>query len=74
MQDTDLNDRAKIGYVDVVLVFATFVAFAVTSPFIFRVINMLRDYADPLTSVLAGLLVPMIVIAILYSMGVSARS
>lgn len=76
MSDTrfKLNDRAKIGYVDVVLVFATFVMFATTAGFIFRVISMIRSYADPLTAVLVGLLVPMLVIGILYSMGVSARS
>lgn len=69
-----LTDRARIGYVDVVLVFATFVAFVVVSPFIFRIVSMIREYADPLTSVLVGLLVAIIPIAILYSMGVSARS
>jgi cellobiose-specific phosphotransferase system component IIC len=68
-----MNDRARIGYVDVVLAFATFVAFASVSEFIFRIIDMLRQQVDPLTSVLVGLLVPMLLIGLLYSVGVSAR-
>lgn len=70
MQD---DTRARIGYVDVILTFATFVALAVISPFITRIISMLRDQVDPLTSVLVGLLLPLFAIGILYSMGVSAR-
>jgi len=68
-----MNERARIGYVDVILAFATFVAFATISDWIFRIIDMLRDQVDPLTSVLVGLLVPMLLIGLLYSVGVSAR-
>lgn len=68
------DDRARIGYVDAVLAFATMAAFAIVAPFFYRVIEMLRGYADPLTSVLIGILVPMLLIGLLYSMGVSARS
>jgi tellurite resistance protein TehA-like permease len=68
-----MNERARIGYVDVVLGFATFVAFATISDWIFRLIDMLRQQVDPLTSVLVGLLVPMLLIGLLYSLGVSAR-
>jgi tellurite resistance protein TehA-like permease len=68
-----MQNRAKVGYVDVVLAFATFVAFATISPWIYRIIDMLRNHVDPLTSVLVGLLVPMLLIGLLYSVGVSAR-
>jgi len=67
-------DRGRIGYVDAVLAFATFVAFAVVSQWIFQIISMLRSEVDPLTSVLVGLLVPMLLIGLLYSVGVSART
>lgn len=67
------DTRARIGYVDVILTFATFAALAIISPFLMRVIEMLRDQVDPLTSVLLGLLLPLFAIGILYSMGVSAR-
>jgi len=69
-----MADRARIGYVDVVLAFATFVALSVTSPWVFDVISKLRAQVDPLTSVLLGLVVPLLFISLLYSLGVSARS
>jgi len=68
------RDRARIGYVDVVMAFATFVAFAAVSQWIFDIVDMLRQQVDPLTSVLVGLLIPMLLIGLLYSVGVSARS
>lgn len=72
MQRTRRN-RGEIGYVDVILTFATFAALAIVSPFLTRIIDMLRSQVDPLTSVLVGLLLPLFAIGILYSMGVSAR-
>lgn len=67
------DERGRVGYVDVVLAFATFVAFATVSDWIFQLISMLRAEVDPLTSVLIGLLVPIILIGIIYSVGVSAK-
>jgi hypothetical protein len=67
------DDRARIGYVDVVLGFASLVAIAVVSQWIFQIIDMLRQQVDPLTSVLVGLLMPMLLIGLIYSVGVSAR-
>jgi len=69
----DNVDRGRVGYVDIVLTFATFVVFATISDWIFQLISMLRSEVDPLTSVLIGLLVPIILIGIIYSVGVSAR-
>jgi hypothetical protein len=68
-----MDERARIGYVDVVLGFASLVAIAVVSQWIFRIIDMLRQEVDPLTSVLVGLLMPMLLIGLIYSVGVSAR-
>jgi hypothetical protein len=66
-------DRARIGYVDVVLGFASLVAIAVVSQWLFQIIDMLRAEVDALTSVLVGLLLPMLLIGLIYSVGVSAR-
>jgi hypothetical protein len=71
---TGPGDRGRIGYVDAVLGFATFVAFAAVSEWIFQIISMLRANVDPLTSVLVGLVVPMLLIGLLYSLGVSAKT
>jgi len=68
------DERARINYTDVVLGFATFVSFAVVAPWVETVIGMLRSQADPLTSVLVGLVLPLLLISLLYSLGVSARS
>lgn len=68
------DDRARIGYVDVVIAFATFVAFATVAPWIYTLIGMADTVVDPLTSVLLSLIVPLLVISLLLSMGVSARS
>jgi len=67
------DERARIGYVDVVLGFSSLVAIAVLSQWIFQIIDMLRAEVDPLTSVLVGLLMPMLIIGLIYSVGVSAR-
>jgi len=69
-----MNDRAEISYTDVVLVFATLVSFSVVAPWVSQVQSMLRSAADPPTSVLVGLLLPLLLIGLIYSMGVSARS
>lgn len=68
------DERARINYVDVILGFATFVSFAVVAPWLETAIGMLRTQADPLTSVLVGLVLPLLIISLLYSLGVSARS
>lgn len=68
------DTRARIGYVDVVIGFATLVAFATVSPWMYTLIDMADDHVDPLTGVLLALVVPLILISLLLSMGVSARS
>jgi hypothetical protein len=69
-----MDNRARIGYVDFVMVFATLVAVGTVAPWMLTAIDMLRNQVDPLTSVLLGLVLPMILIGMIYSLGVSARS
>jgi len=68
-----MDERARIGYVDVVLAFATFIAFATVTPWIYDVIGKAQSQVDPLTAVLLSLIVPLILISLIVSMGVSAR-
>lgn len=68
------DDRAAISYVDVVLTFATLVMIAVIAPMIFNVYGMIEGVADPLTIALFALVVPLLIIGLIISMGVAARS
>lgn len=68
------DDRAAISYVDVVLTFATLVMIAAVAPMLFNVYDMIQGVADPLTVALFALVVPLLVIGLMISMGVAARS
>lgn len=69
-----MDERAKIGYVDFILTFATLVAFGAVAPWVLTSIGMLQNEVDPLTSVLVQLVLPLLLIGMIYSLGVSARS
>lgn len=68
------DTRARIGYVDVVVAFATLVAFSTVAPWLYTIIDMLQTQVDPLTGVILSLVIPLLLISLLLSMGVSARS
>lgn len=68
------DERGAISYVDVVLTFATLIMIGAVAPMLFNVYDMAQGVADPLTVALLGLLVPMLVIGLIISMGVAARS
>lgn len=68
------DDRAAISYVDVVLTFATLAAIGMVAPLMFNIFEMLEGVADPLTRALFNLSVPLLIIALIVSMGVAARS
>lgn len=68
------DDRARVQYVDVVMSFATLVAFTAVAPWIYSAIAMATGVADPFSSVLLELTVPVFVIAMIVSIGVSART
>lgn len=66
--------RAAISYVDTVLTFAVLVMIAAVAPMLFNIYEMVRGVADPLTVALVALVVPMLIIGLIVSMGVTARS
>lgn len=68
------DDRAAMSYVDVILTFSVLVMIAVVAPMIFNIYEMVQGVADPLTVALIALLVPMLIIGLVVSMGVAARS
>lgn len=69
-----IDDRAAISYVDVVLTFAVVVMIAAVSPLLFNVYDRLQGTVDPLTLAFISLTVPMLIIGLVVSMGVAARS
>ena len=79
MQDTLLSrvggdERARVQYVDIVLAFATLVSFVAVAPWVYTVIGMATDTLDPLSATLLQLSLPVFVIAMIVSIGVSART
>lgn len=66
--------RAAISYVDTVLTFAVLVMIAVVAPMMFNIYEMIQGVADPLTVALVALVVPILIIGLVVSMGVTARS
>lgn len=68
------NDRGAISLIDVVMTFATLIMIAAVAPMIFNVYDMVKGVADPLTVALIALFVPMLIIGLIVSMGVAARS
>jgi len=76
MQDTTTtsDERGRINYVDVVLSFAVLVAFTAVAPWFYELLDMGVGELDAFSSVLLRLLMPLLLIVLLLSMGVSARS
>jgi hypothetical protein len=68
------DERGAITFVDVVLTFATLVMIAAVAPMLFTVYEMAQGVADPLTAALLALAVPLLIIALVISMSVAARS
>lgn len=68
------DTRARINYVDVIMTVATLVALMATLPWWTDIVDLIQSEADPLTSTLAGLVIPLVIIGLILSMGVSARS
>lgn len=69
-----LMDRGAISTVDVIMTFAVVVALIGIAPWLYDIIEMLQTEADPLTGALLALFVPLLFVAVLLSMGVSADS
>lgn len=67
------DDRAKLQLVDAIMAFAVFVSLMVLAPFFYKFIDMGTAVADPLSSLLLQLTLPLLLISLLLSIGVSAR-
>lgn len=63
-----------LTYTDVVVAFVVLVAYAGMYPWITSAVNMLQAEADPLTSVIVGAVPALVLIAMILSAGVAARS
>lgn len=67
------RDRAAVQLTDIVLTFALLVALMVLAPVIYEFVGMVSSTADPLSGMLLQLAIPLLFIALIVSVGVSAR-
>jgi len=68
-----MNDRAAIQLTDAVLTFFGLVAILALAPHFSTFTSMAASEADPFSSMLLQLFVPMLLIGLLLSIGASAR-
>jgi hypothetical protein len=73
MQGLDTDDTARVQITDVILGLVVLVALIVTAPFWYQFIGMASGEADPFTSLVLQLIVPFLFIALIVSIGASAR-
>jgi hypothetical protein len=74
MDELRHDDRGALQYPDVIMAFGTLVAIVAVSPWLFAAIDKLQGKVDPLTGILLGMMPALLVIALIISVGVSARS
>lgn len=67
------DSRGAVQLTDIVLSMVLLVALMVLAPIIFEFTAMVGTEADPLSSLVLQLVVPMFFIALIVSVGVSAR-
>lgn len=73
MTDASTTDRAAITLVDAILGFGVLVAVMALAPIIYTFIDMGSGAYDPFTALVLQLSVPLLILAVLISLGVSAR-
>lgn len=69
----DGNTRGAVQLVDAIMSFVVLVALLVLAPHIYNFLDMVRSVADPFSATLMQLFVPFLFLAILISIGVSAK-
>lgn len=69
-----MDMRGRIQLVDVVLTFIVLAALIGLAPTLNEFANMVASEADPFTTLLLSLFVPLLFISLLLSIGISARS
>lgn len=68
------EERARVQYVDMVLGFATLVSFVAMATWIYSTVDNAASQVDPLSATLLRIALPVFVIALIVSLGVSART
>lgn len=68
------DDRGRLQFVDVIMALATLAAFSAVAPWLYQAIGMASGDVDPFSQVLLQFMLPLFVIAMLVSIGVSART
>lgn len=68
-----MNNRGAIQLVDAALTFFVLASILALGPFFIEFTGMLQNIADPFSSLLLGLFIPFMIIALIYSVGVSAK-
>lgn len=69
----DGHDRAAVNLADVILSFAVLVGLLVLAPYFYFFQGMAAAEADPLSTLLLQLVVPVLFLGLIVSVGVSAR-
>lgn len=74
MHDTIIgDDRGAVQFVDVLMTFIVLVTIIVLAPFFNKFASMIQAEAGPLTGILLSLFIPLVLVALLLSVGRSAR-
>jgi len=72
MQETPTHDRGRVNLVTVMMTFYVFVAIIALAPTIYKFIAMVSSEADPFTALLLQLTVPLLLLALILSVGKTA--
>lgn len=67
------HDRAAVNLADVILSLAVLVGLLVLAPYFYFFAGMATSEADPLSSLLLQLVVPVLFLGLIVSVGISAR-
>lgn len=73
MQDLHTDDRGRVQITDVLLTLLVVVGLIVTAPLYYKFIGMVSAQADPFTSLVLQLVVPLLFISVIVGAGASAR-
>lgn len=73
MSSTPRSERAAVNTVDIIMAGGVLVAMVALAPVYYRFINMGASEADPFTSLLLQFTFPTLLLALVISVGVSAR-
>ena len=67
------KNRAQVQLVDIFMTVFVLIGIVVLAPFFYKFIGMISAQADSFSGLLLQLMVPLLIIALIISVGVSAR-